>query len=320
MCLLLALVVVMFVYGFIYRLRVAVVPFKKNMKGKTVIITGASAGIGKEAARDLARRGARVILACRNLVKAARVADEIQISTGNCAVLVRQLDTSSLASVRSFAAKILAEESRLDVLVLNAGMAAFKERTVTSDGLELTMVTNHFGHFLLANLLLGLLKSSSPSRIVITASRSHCLARKIDPQVLNFENGDYLSIAAYTQSKACNILVTRHLADILSGTGVKVNSLCPGFVRTEIFEKSNNIAAKIQYYVAPILSKTVEQGAQTIVHLAVSEEAGTTTGQFFENCKVSNSLTSMVTDASLAKKVWEASESYVGLKPEEQHF
>ncbi|XP_071521256.1 retinol dehydrogenase 12-like isoform X1 [Panulirus ornatus] len=315
-----ALIVMMLVFGHIYRLRAGFTTFSANMIGKTVIITGASAGIGKEAARDLACRGARVILACRNLKKASDVADEIRSSSGNNLVLVRMLDTSSLASVRTFAAKILAEEERLDVLILNAGRGTTNKKTMTSDGFELTMATNHFGHFLLANLLLGLLKESSPSRVVVTASMAHNSLKKLDPKALNYENGNYQAFHAYSQSKACNILFARHLAELMKETGVVVNALCPGLVATDIFQKSNTILFSIINHIVPFLGKTAQQGAQTIIHLAVSEEAATITGEFFEDCKVSKEASPLVCDTGLAKKVWEASEMYVDLKPEETHF
>ncbi|XP_042213808.1 retinol dehydrogenase 12-like [Homarus americanus] len=308
-------------FGFIYRQRTKFTTSMASMKNKTVIITGSSAGIGKEAAWDLALRGARVILACRNLKKAADVADFIKSTTGNKEVLVRHLDTSSQASVRMFADKILAEEHRIDVLVLNAGIGGMSKRTLTTDGLEITMATNHFGHFLLANRLLGLLKESSPSRVIVTSSMAHSYIKTLDPRELNYENGKYWQMHAYSQSKACNILFAHHLADILKGTGVVVNALCPGLVATEIFKKCDGfIIGKLYRFLAPIMGKTTQQGAQTIVHLAVSKEDAAITGKFFENCKVSDNISTLVCDAGLAKKVWEASEAYVDLKPEETFY
>lgn len=318
-----AAVLAVFIVGFgiVYRRIAGVSSSKASMKGKTVIITGASAGIGMEAARDIARRGARVILACRNLTKAAGVAADIQTSTGNSDVVVRELDTSSLASVRAFAANILATESRLDVLVLNAGIGGLDERRLTSEGLEMTMATNHFGHFLLGNLLLGLLKKCSPSRIVITSSDSHGHISGFDPKNLNFEKGEFGPYRSYCQSKLCNVLYARHLSHLLADTGVVANSHCPGLVATEIFQKSGGfLVGKLFRFLALFMSKTVEQGAQTIIHLATAPETATISGKFFMDCKVSEVESSYGRDNTLAKIVWEESEQIVGLKPEEKHY
>lgn len=318
---LLAIVVILSVFGWVYRSRSGRTTTSVSLKGKTIIVTGASAGIGKEAAKDFARRGARVIMACRNLQKASKVASDIEASTGSTSVVVRELDTSSLASVRSFAARILAEERRLDVLVLNAGILGPTERVLTSDNLELTMATNHFGHFLLTNLLLGLVKDSQPSRVVVVASMAHNGVKKLDIENLNFKHeGSFESLAAYSQTKACNILFTRQLAAMLKDSGVVVNTMCPGLVHTEIFEKASGWFANVFGFGAHFAGKTPEQGAQTIIHLAVSDDAATITGKFFENCKVSKVATDLVLDDGLAKKLWEASETLVGLQPEERHY
>ncbi|KAK8745285.1 hypothetical protein OTU49_000112, partial [Cherax quadricarinatus] len=149
-----AVVVLILTVKFIYRYQSGRCTSKTRLVGKTAIVTGASAGIGKETARDLAQRGARVILACRNVEKAERVAEDIKKTTGNTDVVVRQVDTSDLTSVRKFAEDILRTETALHILVNNAGMSGMKKRKLTADGLEVTMATNHFGHFLLTNMLL----------------------------------------------------------------------------------------------------------------------------------------------------------------------
>ncbi|XP_066947517.1 retinol dehydrogenase 13-like [Macrobrachium rosenbergii] len=294
-----------------------------RMEGKTVIITGASAGIGKETARDLARKGARLILGCRNIPKATKVAEDIRNTTGNEDVHVRQLDTSSLASVRKFANEILAEEKRIDVLILNAGIAGLDDRNLTADGLECTMATNHFGHFLLTNILLGLIKKSRPSRIVVVASTALTTNLRIDMRVdnLNFEKGGFWSFKSYAQSKSCNVLFTRRLADLTRGEGVVVNSLDPGLVHTEIFDKSGGLmVGKVVRLGVPFAGRTEVQGAQTVVYVAASEEGGSTTGKYFEECKISSTADGLLNDEELAKQVWEASERLVGLQPNEKHY
>lgn len=147
----------------------------RDMSGKTVIITGASQGIGKETARELCRRKARVILACRDVNKARATAEEIRRETGVRPLCMR-LDLCSFASIRQFASQVVAQEERLDVLINNAGVLSPPRRTETEDGYEITFQTNYLGHFLLTNLLLGLLKKSSPSRIINVGSIAHWFA------------------------------------------------------------------------------------------------------------------------------------------------
>ncbi|KAK7076717.1 hypothetical protein SK128_021636 [Halocaridina rubra] len=309
------------VFGIVHRERAGVAKNLEPLDGKTVLITGASSGIGKEAAKLLAKRGARLILACRNIIKTNVVADDIRLLTGNKEVEVMELDTSSLASVRSFADKFLAQEQRLDVLILNAGMFGTLRRSMTSEGLETTMVTNHFGHFLLTNLLLGLLLQSRPSRIIVTASSLHKLVQELDHEDLNFEKGEFTQFQAYGRSKACNILFTRHLAEITRDTGVTVNAFCPGLVHTEIFDKTEGfLVGKLERLIAPFAGRTSWQGAQPILQLTASNDVENISGEYFENCKVSNNTSNLVNDLVLARKVWEASEKYAELKPEEKFY
>ncbi|KAK3872325.1 hypothetical protein Pcinc_022543 [Petrolisthes cinctipes] len=242
-----------------YRMNSARCKSLTRLDGKTVIVTGASAGIGKEAARDLARRGARIILACRNLEKAQRVAEEITTDTWNHNVVVRELDVSDLDSVRKFAKEILTTEEHLDILINNAGMAGHPKREVTHDGLELTMATNHYGHFLLTNLLLKLLKKSAPSRIIVVSSVMHKFCTKLDPEDLNFEKKYYSFFSSYNQSKLCNVLFTLELADRLKGVGVTANCLHPGAVATDISARGGHIL----YFLQNIGLKLIGKGQVT---------------------------------------------------------
>ncbi|XP_050701453.1 retinol dehydrogenase 12-like [Eriocheir sinensis] len=318
-----AAALVLLVVGFRvwYRWQAGVCGSKASLEGKTVVITGASAGIGKEAAKDLVSRGARVIMACRNVEKAERAAAEVRVyARGKGEAVVRQLDTSDLASVRSFAARILKEEEKLHVLINNAGIFGPSTRQVTQDGLELTMATNYYGHFLLTNLLLGLIKRSAPSRIVILTSDTHDQVKKLNPDCLNFEHDHYSSVAAYGQSKLCNILFTFELTNKLQGTGVTANCVHPGSVSTEIFYKGDVtwllwISGKIIY----LIGKDATLGGQTVVHAAVSEELEGVTGKYLVDCKEAKT-TDLALSRKLAKQVWEASEVDVKLQAEEKDY
>ncbi|XP_057335711.1 retinol dehydrogenase 14 [Microplitis mediator] len=284
---------------------------KKKMNGKTVIITGCTSGIGKETARDLAHRGARLIMACRNLQTATKLKDELIRETGNNNIVVKHLDLSSLKSVRDFAAQINREESRLDVLIHNAGTAETFRKKVTDDGLEMTMATNQYGPFLLTHLLIDLLKRSKPSRIVIVASELYRLA------TLNLENlNPVTTIPAYLYyvSKYANIVFTLELARRLEGTGVTVNCLHPGLIDSGIWR---SVPAPLSWGLNIIIRgffKTPKQGAQTTIHLAVSEELEGVSGKYFLDCK-EYGLSSGVKDPAKGKKFWELSESLVKLQP-----
>ena len=288
----------------------------KRLDGKTVIVTGANTGIGKETVLDLARRGARVIMACRNLKKADKALKEITEKTGNKSIVVKHLDLSSLKSVRTFAEDIKTNESRLDILINNAGVFNLPKLTRTEDGFETTMAANHLSHFLLTNLLLDLLKKSAPSRIVIVASRRHREWSNGPTAGFDFQNMNgevfFDGIAAYGQSKLANILFTRELAKRLEGTGVTANSLHPGVIATDILRHFTAwqklvLSAKLKYN-----GKTIKEGAQTKIYLAVSEEVEGVTGLYFADCK-EEEPSKYAQDDVTAKKLWEISAKLVNM-------
>jgi len=291
---------------------------QEKMDGKTVIVTGANSGIGKETALDMACRGARVIMACRSVAKAYTTRDEIISQSGNGNVVIRELDLASLTSVRNFAAGILASEPRLDVLINNAGCAGLAEKQLTEDGLEHQMQANFFGPFLLTNLLLGLLKATAPSRIINVSSLVHSWAKDLDFANLNSEL-NYDPGQIYYASKLCQILSARHLAPLIIKSGVTVNSLHPGVVRSGLFR---NAPLWIQIFFdasAKLLFKTPKEGAQTSIHLAVAYEVAAVTGQYFSDCNMIEA-SDLATNDGLAKKLWETSEVLVKLTAEERHF
>lgn len=289
---------------------------KTNLKGKTVIITGANSGIGKETAKNMAEREARVIMACRNVESAERVKDEIITATKNKNVVVQKLDLSSFKSIRNFAEIINKTESRLDVLIHNAGMANTFRKQVTEDGLEATMATNQFGPFLLTHLLIDLLKKSKPSRIVIVASSLYRLAR------VNLNNTnplDTFPAYLYYVSKYANILFSLELARRLQGTGVTVNCLHPGLVDSGIWR---NVPFPLNiplWLIVKFCFKTPVEGCQTTVHCAVSQQLHVTTGKYFSECQ-DTELSSGVKDKALARKYWEICEKLVQLKETDPHI
>jgi len=288
-----------------------------RLEGKVVIVTGASAGIGKETARDLAERGAKVIMACRNVNKAQLVADDIIATTGNEDVKVMQLDTSDLASVRQFAADFRKQEDKLHILVNNAGMAGNATLEHTADGLEKTMATNHYGHFLLTNLLGDLLKASAPSRVVCVSAVYYTVCSAYDPQDMNFSKGEYTGHKGYASSKLCNVLMAGELASRLEGTGVTAYSVHPGYVRTEIFAKSTGgLLLQLLGIFAPLFGKDEKSGAQTTIYCAVDEDALKDNGGYFADCKVT-AKTALALDKDLSGKVWEQSFNDVRLTDEE---
>ncbi|XP_050534204.1 retinol dehydrogenase 14-like [Daktulosphaira vitifoliae] len=284
-----------------------------NMKGKVVIITGCNSGIGKETAKDIAKRGARLIMACRNIEVSSKVRDEIIEYSGNNNVVLMELDLSSLNSVRKFAGKINQQESRLDVLINNAGVAKTFGKTITEDNLELTMATNQYGPYLLTRLLLPLLKKSAPSRIVIVASELYRFAKlNLDKPNPTNQIPAYL----YYVSKYANIMFSNELARRLneSNSGVTCNCLHPGMIDSGIWRNVPfplNLPIQL---VVKTMFKTSEQGAQTTIYLAVSEDVEKTNGKYFKDCKEA-SLRNDILNVENQKKYWDICEKLVKIGP-----
>ena len=205
---------------------------KALLDGKTVIITGGNTGIGKETAIDLAKRNARVIVACRNQERGKKAEVDIRRESGSSNVHFRQLDLSSFESIKKFVKEVLSEESRVDILINNAAVmyCAFGK---TEDGFETQFGVNHLGHFLLTNLLLDRIKQAPEGRIIVVSSMGHALTGKLNLDTINSE-AHYSPYDAYHKSKLANVLFTKALAKRLTGTNVTVNSLHPGGVDTEL--------------------------------------------------------------------------------------
>lgn len=248
-----------------------------------MIITGANCGIGKETAIDLANRGAKIYIACRDSKRGEDALKEIKKISGSDKVFFMQLDLASLDSIREFSKNFHSVESHLHILINNAGVMMCP-KALTKDGFEMQLGTNHLGHFLLTNLLLDLLKASSPSRIINVSSSGHKFG-KINKNDLMSEKS-YSKMGAYGQSKLANILFTLELARQLENVGVTANSLHPGVVQTELGRHMNPALRK--YVLEPLFTpffKTPWEGAQTQIRLAVDPELENITGKYFADCK-----------------------------------
>ncbi|XP_078411476.1 retinol dehydrogenase 12 [Cetorhinus maximus] len=283
-----------------------------DLNGKTAIVTGANTGIGRYIAQDLAQRNARVILACRSLERGGRAEREIRRRTGNNNVHLRILDTSSMESVRKFVEQIKKEEKQLDILVNNAAASGLKE-IITSEGLELSIATNYLGPFLLTNLLLDLMKCSQSARIVNVSSTNHRRG-KIDFRHFKGENlPRFQADAMYNNTKLMNVLFTRELCNQLHQTGVTVNAVHPGVVRTEIMKNHNLFLRIIFNLIGIFFFKSAEEGAVSTIYCAVSKELEGVSGKYIDSdCSVTlPSPTAQ--DQALAQKLWDISESLTGL-------
>ncbi|XP_070490473.1 retinol dehydrogenase 12-like [Chironomus tepperi] len=279
--------------------------YTKNTRidGKVVIITGGNAGIGKETAIDLAKRGGKIYIACRDLNRGQNAQAEIKEISGSDNVHFLQLDLASMESIREFSRKFHQLENKLHILINNAGVMACP-KAKTSDGFELQLGTNHLGHFLLTNLLLDLLKEAAPSRVVVVSSIMHRIGfiRKND---LMCEQR-YWKWFAYGQSKLSNILFARELGKRLEGSGVTANSLHPGIVNTEL-SRNLDLCTKSCFNPCRIFFKTPISGAQTQIMLAVDPELDNVTGRYFADCK-QRTPSSAARDDETALWLWKESE------------
>ncbi|HMA03443.1 MAG TPA: SDR family oxidoreductase [Gemmatimonadaceae bacterium] len=273
------------------------------MAGKVCVITGATAGIGRETALGLAKLGATVVIVARDPQKAARTVDEISRATGNGNVESVRADFASLNSVRAAAADIRTRYDAIQVLVNNAGVAN-KYRTLSEDGYELTFAVNHLAPFLLTRELLPLLLAGAPSRIVNVSSGAEAYG-PIDFDDLQSEKG-YRGFAVYGKTKLMNVLFTYELASRLSGTGVTANCLHPGTVATDMLRQ---LPRWLYALISPFLS-TPEQGAETPVFLASSPSVDGVSGGYYEKRKAKRSSRRSY-DASARQRLWAISEALI---------
>lgn len=286
--------------------------YKKKLNGRVVIITGSNCGIGFATAVDFAKRNAKIILACRDMIKGRKAAARIQKITKNMNVVFRHLDLASLGSVKEFCRAILTSESRLDVLINNAGiMACSLERTC--DGFEMQFGVNYLGHFLLTNLLINLIKKSK-GRIINVTSYMYKLG-KINLNDLNSMES-YNPWKAYYQSKLAIILFTLELSRRLIDSKVVANAVHPGMVATNLYQHTIFKVPGLWYILSPVtwlMWKSADDAASSIVYLAVSDSVEEVTGEYFSNYKVQK-LESQALDEVVAKKLWDTSVDLVDIK------
>ena len=279
-----------------------------RMDGKTVMVTGATDGIGLVTARELAGKGARILLVGRNEQKGANALRTIREAIPEAALSFHQADLSRMSEVRRLASTIGEAEPKLDVLVNNAG-GIFSHRQESQDGVELTFALNHLSYFLLTTKLLDLLRAAPSARIVNVASRAHVGAR-MDFDDLEFRNG-YHARNAYRRSKLCNVMFTRALARRLEGSSITTNSLHPGFVRT------NFGASKNPFYFSwavkglmLVMGIGVEEGAKTSIMLASDPALEGVSGLYYSEC-VETNPTKAARDDAAGEKLWRGSEEMV---------
>jgi NAD(P)-dependent dehydrogenase (short-subunit alcohol dehydrogenase family) len=279
-------------------------PKDRLMKGKTIVATGATSGIGEVAVLALAGLGARIVFIARDEARAQATMRKLETKAPGLGHRMHLADLSSMAETRKVGEAIAATEPRIDVLINNAG-ALFSNRRVTPEDLELTFALNHMAYFVLTEALRGALIASAPARIVSTSSSAHQGA-SLDFSDLQSAKS-YQGFRVYGRSKLANILFTRELARRLSGTGVTANCLHPGAVATRFGESSGGWVGRLLpvlklFFISP------EQGADTIIYLASSPEVANTSGGYFVKRKITEPSAAAQDDAA-AKKLWEASEA-----------
>lgn len=280
-----------------------------TMEGKICLITGGTDGIGKSTAQGLANMGATVVIVGRNAPKTAQVVEAIRAASGNKNVDSLLADVSSQQEVRRLADEFKSKYPHLHVLLNNAG-AAFLQRQLSVDGIEMTFALNHLASFLLTNVLLDPLKASAPARIINVSSGAHT-SGKIEFDNLQGERA--YGFAAYPNAKLATLLFTMELARRLEGTGVTVNALHPGFTATGFGKNNGKVMAALVSIVAPLVARAPAKGAQTSIYLASSPGVEGITGKYFYDSHVTRAAP-QATDMAVARKLWEVSAELVHLQ------
>jgi retinol dehydrogenase 12 len=273
-----------------------------ELEGRTFLITGANTGIGRETARALAGRGARLYLACRSEASGREALEEIAGQTGNRELKLLSLDLGDLDSVRACAETFLATGQPLHVLINNAGVAG--SRGKTASGFERMFGTNHVGPFLLTSLLLDRLRSSAPARIVNVASAAHYSAKGIDWEAVRRPTRSITGMREYSVSKLANVLHAQELARRLEGSGVTTYALHPGVIASDIWRR-------VPWPVRPLMQRRMlspEQGAKTSLYCATAPELAGQSGRYYDDCRPKEP--GAAATAALAGELWRRSSEW----------
>ena len=264
----------------------------RDLAGRTYVVTGANSGVGLETARQLVRQGGHVVMACRRVEAGEDAARSFAGLSGSCEVM--RVDLADLRSVREFVAAFTAAHDRLDGLACNAGMVNLRgELQRTVDGFESTIAVSYFGHFLLTELLLDLLRASAPSRMVILSSVVHAGSPKNRPELalddLNYERRDFKAMRAYSEAKVATVLYAKELAERLAGTGVSAFSVHPGWARSNFGSGGSlpmRAAMAVMRPVSRLVSDSNEESAQTTLHCLLSDDAPQHSGAYFSQWSI----------------------------------
>jgi NAD(P)-dependent dehydrogenase (short-subunit alcohol dehydrogenase family) len=277
-------------------------------RARVCLLTGATQGIGRAAAVALAPMGMELVLVARDRGRLEALAAELRSGNPGAKVGVLSGDLSRMSEVRRLAAEFRATHDRLHVLLNNAG-ALFARREVTPEGVERTLALNHLAYFVLTEELLPLLKASAPARIVNVSSDAHRW-RHVDFDDLMVTRARYRPFLAYGRTKLMNLLFTRELAERLAGTGVTVNAMHPGFVRSGFGQNNAGLLARL-VKLGQVFARTPEHGARTLVYLATSPRVEGVTGKYFHDERESRPSPA-AGDMEAARRLWEVSERLAG--------
>jgi retinol dehydrogenase-12 len=278
------------------------------MQGKVVVITGATSGVGRAGAEELARRGARIVFTARDAARAEETLAVLKAAGPGQAHRAVFGDLSSLAEMKRVGAEIAAREPQIDVLANNAGLFMLK-RTETADGLEATFAVNHMAYFVVTNAVLGALKATPGARVVSTSSVAHT-SGKLDFATLGQPSSFSMS-NTYGASKLCNVLFTRELAKRLQGSGVTANCFHPGFVASRFGTNNGALASAMAKLISP-LAISPAKGAETLVYLACSPDVAGVSGRYFARCRETAPSAAAQDDAAAAQ-LWAESARIAGM-------
>lgn len=279
------------------------------IKDKVCLITGANSGIGFHTTLELARKGAKILMLCRNKEKAEKAREDIHRISGQKADLFLA-DLGVQEELRKVAEKISGSYDTIDVLINNAGIIQGDKREFTPDGIEKTFAVNHLAPFMLTGLLLPALKQSTYGRIVTVSSEAHRWSWRFDLKDLQMDKG-YSGLQSYAQSKLCNILFTRKLADKLEGTTLTANTLHPGAIASNFGSEVSSLFGVVLKLSKPFM-KGPKKGAETSIFLAASEKVGGVNGAYFKNKKAVMPSKEAQSDHN-ADRLWEESVKLTGV-------